>query len=947
MADEVKRVGLVFTADGAVDFQKSLSKVNDAAKHNREEFKLVKAQWDETTSAGQKLKDTQKYLVDQTETYSTKVEALEAKLEKLKNAEGDHSKEISKTQSQLNGAKASLLNYEKQLEDVNKELKTGAKQMQEYADKVKSVGDKVSKAGSALTKGVTAPIVAIGTASAAAWSELDEAYDYVATGTGAVGKNLENLQQSFENVYGKFPAQAQEVGVAIADINTRFGFTDTLLENATESFLKYAKVNNTDVATAIETVSKAMYESGESNENYAQFLDYLTSASQNSGLAVDKLANYVAMYGAQTKAMNLSTKDSIALFAQLDKSGVNVEQALSGINKAAANWTKEGKNASTEFENLTAKIKNAKSDTEATALAVENFGTKAGVELADAIRTGRFEFDDFVKTIGNSKGQLNASFEATLDPVDKLQTATNSLKKTGSDLFTSLQKLATPALEKFAKKAESLSKKFSKLDDNEKKSIVKFGLLAAAIGPVVLIIGKLITGIGGLMTALSTMATTLQLSTGAVGALSLALGALVGVIVLVATKSKETSKATKELQDRVDKTSEKIDENVQAWEDVARAQQQYVDEQLTEMSHYQDLWKELQNITDENGKIKQGYEERAKFITTTLSEALGIEITITDGVVQGYQKLQKEIDNTIRKKKAEIILDSQGVKYKEAITNQADALRNMNEAKANKEAIEDEIARKQSEYDEIIGKYNRAIVDPDYAAEVGIIKRNKWLDQANAILQEMSELQKEVDKTETDYNKQLQAVQSYTYAIGVYEDNMVLLEQERYDEISDISWNLVETYQSTGDAIKAQLEDQIKSEETLLGILKQQREKTNSDIFDNQIKSSEEKIAALKEEMKQYVSTTQQGMDEVVSIYKNAFGEIELYKNRKLFEASAEKNNVADPMSRFTQFNFPNELGQQISLNLTIPVTAQIGDDALGTQIIKSEKDMQIRGGGK
>ena len=84
----------------------------------------------------------------------------------------------------------------------------------------------------------------------------------------------------------------------------------------------------------------------------------------------------------------------------------------------------------------------------------------------------------------------------------------------------------------------------------------------------------------------------------------------------------------------------------------------------------------------------------------------------------------------------------------------------------------------------------------------------------------------------------------------------------------------------------------------------------------------------------------------IYTLLKNAFGEIELYKNRKLFEASAEKFD-ADPMSRFTQFNFPNELGQQISLNLTIPVTAQIGDDALGTQIVKSEKDMQIRGGGK
>ena len=526
-----------------------------------------------------------------------------------------------------------------------------------------------------------------------------------------------------------------------------------------------------------------------------------------------------------------------------------------------------------------------------------------------------------------------------------MQTATNSLKKTGSDLFTSLQKLATPAIEKFAKKAESLSKKFSKLDDEEKKSIVKFGLLAAAVGPVVLIIGKLITGIGGLMTALSTMATTLQLSTGAVGALSLALGALVSIIVLFATKSKSTTKATKELEEQVDKTSEKIDENVQAWEDVTRAQQQYVDEQLTEMSHYQDLWNELHNLVDENGKVKEGYEDRAKFITTTLSEALGTEITITDGVVQKYQELQKEIDNTIRKKKAEIILDAQDVKYKEAITNKDEALRNLNETSANMEAIEDEILNhRQKLVDAINNKKN-------IENNVGLDPRtqmswaNHYQNDINVYTKSIKALEKSFEKSEKKYNEQLQVVQEYAYAIGLYENNMALAHQERYDEIQTDNWNLVKTYQSTGDAIKAELEDQINNEKIWLDTLKKDKEKYNLDIYDNLIKSSEERLAALEKEMKQYVSTTQKGMDKVVDVYKNAYGEIENYKN--LIEANAEKINVADPMSRFTQFNSPNELGQQISLNLTIPVTAQIGDDALGTQIVKSEKDMQIRGGGK
>lgn len=48
MADELKRVGLVFKADGAADFQKTMQQVNTAVQENSNSFKLAKAAWDDS-----------------------------------------------------------------------------------------------------------------------------------------------------------------------------------------------------------------------------------------------------------------------------------------------------------------------------------------------------------------------------------------------------------------------------------------------------------------------------------------------------------------------------------------------------------------------------------------------------------------------------------------------------------------------------------------------------------------------------------------------------------------------------------------------------------------------------------------------------------------------------------------------------------------------------------
>lgn len=126
MADDLIRAGLVFKADGAVDFKKTMDQVNTAVQENANAFKLAKAAWDDSTSASDKLMDRQEYLSKQTEIYSDKVNILQRELDQLKSAEERNETAIRKKQNQLTSAQISLTNYQKGLADVTQQLESGS-----------------------------------------------------------------------------------------------------------------------------------------------------------------------------------------------------------------------------------------------------------------------------------------------------------------------------------------------------------------------------------------------------------------------------------------------------------------------------------------------------------------------------------------------------------------------------------------------------------------------------------------------------------------------------------------------------------------------------------------------------------------------------------------------------------------------------------------------------
>ncbi len=110
------------------------------------------------------------------------------------------------------------------------------------------------------------------------------------------------------------------------------------------------------------------------------------------------------------RAMGFEMKESIALFSQWEKSGVNTEIAFSGLKKAISNWGKAGKNPREEFKKTLAEIEKTPDIASATSLAIEAFGAKAGPDLADAIKGGRLG-SRTVKTIEDSQGTVNQTFK--------------------------------------------------------------------------------------------------------------------------------------------------------------------------------------------------------------------------------------------------------------------------------------------------------------------------------------------------------------------------------------------------------------------------------------------------------------------------------------------------------------------------------------------------------
>lgn len=331
-------------------------------------------------------------------------------------------------------------------------------------------------------------------------------------------------------------------------------------------------------------------------------------------------------------------------------------------------------------------------------------------------------------------------------------------------------------------------------------------------------------GIGYKIMALQQKITTLFAALAAHPILAV-VSAIVGLTVALSGITNQETELTKAMK----ATKEECDRVTQSWSEMTRRRQESLDKGMSELAYYENLQKELVKITDENGRVKDGYEERAKFITTKLSDALGVEIELIDGVVKGNKEVQSEISKTIEVKKAELKLKAQEEAYTEAIKGRLEASKRM-------------------------AKIEQEIRDAMIEGTIESAKRAVELSQA--------------------YEEQEALVGEYSATIKGYEADLSAFTAGEYNKMSASAWNWVDDLVKAEKVDEQTLQKAIRETETSLRTNTRLYQKYGDDVYKTEMQKDNERLNLLRAKMGAYNSITSSGLNTSKATWNNSLSAI-------------------------------------------------------------------------
>lgn len=339
-------------------------------------------------------------------------------------------------------------------------------------------------------------------------SEFDSAYDAIRVGTGATGEDLVALQDTMKDVYTSIPATMEDSAKAIADYNTRLGLTGDELADMSKKALQVSSMLETDLETTIESSSKAMQQWGIDSKDMGDKMDYIFKVSQSTGMGFDELMTNMQQYGPQLQEMGYSFEQASALMGQMEKAGVNTSEVLGAMKKAVGTLAKEGINASDGMQLYYEKIKNAGTAAEATALANEVFGARAGSTMAAAIRDGSLAVDELTKSLQGNSESIDKAYWDTADFAEKWGLLQNKFKVAFEpvamavfDGMAELMPVISNLMEKLTPVIAELVEKLAPLIN---EIFASFGdIITALLPPIMQIVEAILPALIELMTALS------------------------------------------------------------------------------------------------------------------------------------------------------------------------------------------------------------------------------------------------------------------------------------------------------------------------------------------------------------------------------------------------------------------------------------------------------------
>lgn len=633
-----------------------------------------------------------------------------------------------------------------------------------------------------------------------------------------------------------------------------------------------------------------------------EFFNSLENGSKAGTFSIDKLGDAMKEFGIRSKDTASSTQEGFALLgygakasaedikkakdevAKLEKNLYYAKEEQKGFNNSTSELTKQKnadkieqysealKTAKENLANLESAGKGAKGSIEDLQARFAKGGDSAKSATSEVLKA-LFEMDDKVKQNQAGVDLFGTMWEDLgIDGVKALMKvngsadkAKNTMKKIKDIKYDDVEAdwaslgrtVQTDVINPIGKSLFPEVKKLCNFASKHTKDIIPtLKIVGSLVGGIW--VGKkttvVVSGVQSLIGAYKSLRTATETAkisqeglnlaqkSNAIGIVVGLAATLVGSLWSIASANDEAKESQDKLNEAHEQAQEEIKELKDANDEYVQSKKDAASEVESEFQYYDNLWGELQGIVDQNGKVKKGYEDRAKFITNELSRVTDDEITWNGNVIQSYKDLKGSIDDALESKKALAMLSATEDAYQTAVSGLAGAKTDAINAYAKKKKAQEErdsAAETAQKYNtEGLDRNKRIIKIAGWAFENGKISQTdyqKYLKDAQnkqntakneralssfgaaygAESQKAKDNLKEKEKTlkevENKYNEYQRKLVNYNSTIQNYENLTAANAKGNTKEIkaamSDLSNNIVTYTTGNKDALEQQVND--------------------------------------------------------------------------------------------------------------------------------------------
>lgn len=326
------------------------------------------------------------------------------------------------------------------------------------------------------------------------------------------------------------------------------------------------------------------------------------------------------------------------------------------------------------------------------------------------------------------------------------------------------------------------------------------------------------------------------------GAIAAAAAVAVGAVVMLAEKDQAALDARREAMAQISEESQQAMEFANQFsaslDNVYESNQRITQSVEDEFAPTEALVNELRTMVDENGHVKEGYEERAQVITEQLAEAFNTEITYQNGVIEKYDEVMGKLDDIILKKKAEALLDANKEQYANALRDQVALYGDMNTAQQEYNAAAEEYNQKLLRLAEMRKEYESGAVQAldTFSIAAWTSEAQTLMAEVDGLQEKMTGLQDIVNGTSEAYYASQDFLNDYNSLTEVVATGTGDLQQA----VTDMTNGIIES------APQDILIKQVEEAQAALSSMLELREK-NGAVTDQQIADATERVKAAVE----------------------------------------------------------------------------------------------------